>query len=377
MKSNFKPLRLIWKILRPVAVFLAAFILVMGLLSFVGNKIKDRWISPVDLHDNAEIAFTVESGDSLSKVSRKLEAQKLIRSSSFFKYYADFLGFSQKIQPGEYKLKKSMTVREIAEAVTAGDGNPIVRKITIIPGWNVEDIANYLVKQKVLKSGDLFLSMAKTAKSFSSYYYVDDIIKSGTLSSRKYALEGYLTPETYEIYSGASEEDIIKKLLAQNEAVFNEQLQQRAQELEMSLDQVLTLASLIEKEAKKQDFANVSAVFHNRLRKNMPLGSDVTIKYQLGIRRMVLTKQDLALDSPFNSYKNKGLPPGPICSPSPQAIIAALYPNEEFIQNEMLYFCSKNPDTGELHFSRSLKEHNQAVKVYSPLWQAFDEKNNK
>lgn len=142
----------------------------------------------------------------------------------------------------------------------------------------------------------------------------------------------------------------------------------------MTMDQVLSLASLIEKEAKTADFKHVSAIFHNRLKQNMALGSDVTVKYVLGTRRMVLTREDLAVNSPYNTYLRKGLPIGPICAPSPAAVEAALYPDEDFIAQGYLYFCSKNPDTGELHFSKTLQEHEQAVRIYAPLWAAFDQK---
>ena len=131
---------------------------------------------------------------------------------------------------------------------------------------------------------------------------------------------------------------------------------------------------LIEKEAKQADFARVSAVFHNRLKINMALGSDVTIKYVTGTERMSLNNSDLSVDSPYNTYRNKGLPPGPICNPSAAAIEAALYPDETFTAQNYLYFCSKDPATGELYFSRTLEEHEAAVKIYAPLWQAYDEK---
>ena len=144
----------------------------------------------------------------------------------------------------------------------------------------------------------------------------------------------------------------------------------------MSMDQVITLASLIEKEGKTADFAKVSAVFHGRLRQNMALGSDVTIKYVSGTTRMALTREDLGLDSPYNTYTHKGLPPGPICSPSPAAIQAALHPDEQFLQEGFLYFCSKAPNTGELHFSKTLAEHEYAVSVYAPLWAAYDKRTN-
>ena len=142
----------------------------------------------------------------------------------------------------------------------------------------------------------------------------------------------------------------------------------------MTMDQVITLASMIEKEAKQADFARVSAVFHNRLRSGMTLGSDVTVKYATGTTRMSLTNSDLAVDSPYNTYRRAGLPLGPICNPSAQAIRAALYPDEDFVAQNYLYFCSKDPDTGELYFSRTLEEHEAAVRIYAPLWQAYDER---
>lgn len=366
----------LWKILRSVFMFFCALLLLYGILSFAVSSIKEKWVNPVDVSDNREVSFVVNSGDSLSRVSNNLEKQKLIRSSSFFKYFADFKGFGQKIQAGEYNLKRSMTLDEILESLSSGDGKPIVRDITVIPGWTIEDIANYLVKEGVIDSSDTFLSLCKGGEKFNAYYYVHDVLSSPDKHLRKYALEGYLAPDTYEIYTNASEEDIIKKLVSQTEAVYPADYHERAEELKMSMDDIFTLASLIEKEAKTADFARVSAVFHNRLKQNINLGSDVTIKYVLGTKRMVLSNEDINIDSPYNSYKHKGLPPGPICNPSANAIRAALYPDEQFLKDNMLYFCSKNPDTGELHFSKTLKEHEQAVKIYLPLWQAFDDKNN-
>ena len=140
----------------------------------------------------------------------------------------------------------------------------------------------------------------------------------------------------------------------------------------MTMDQVFSLASMIEKEAKKADFARVSAVFHNRLKEKMTLGSDVTIKYVSGSQKMVLTAQDLSVDSPYNTYQRMGLPIGPICNPSMDAVIAALYPDEQYVAQKYLYFCSKDPDSGELHFSCTLKEHEAAVAMYRPLWEEYD-----
>ena len=113
-------------------------------------------------------------------------------------------------------------------------------------------------------------------------------------------------------------------------------------------------------------------MFHNRLKKGMKLESDVTIHYITGVKKMNLSSTDVAVDSPYNTYKNKGLPPGPICSPSAAAIRAALYPDETYLAEGYLYFCAKDPSSGELYFSRTLKEHEQAVAIYAPLWEAWD-----
>ena len=237
----------------------------------------------------------------------------------------------------------------------------------------MEDIANYLVEHKILKSADEFLSLCKTGEAYSGYYFIEDMLGKGDSDQRLYALEGYLSPNTYEIYTDATAEDIVRKLLSQTERVFPADAQDRAHQLGYTMDEMLTLASLIEKEAKKDDFTRVSAVFHNRLRQKVKLGSDVTIHYVTGVRKMALTANDLALDSPYNTYLYAGLPLGPICAPSPEAINAALYPDETFVAENYLYFCSKDPESGELYFSRTLAEHEQAVAIYSPLWKAYDE----
>lgn len=364
----------LWHFLRPFLILLTSALIVAGILSYGWRVISRSYVDPVAPEDDREVSFVVSAGDSLSRVASNLQAQNIIRNRSVFKYYADFMGFGQKIQSGEYTLKRSMTIGAIADILTEGDGKPIVRNITVIPGWTVEDIAAYLVKEKVLKSPEAFLARCKAGGDYSAYYYVSDVLSSGSVGLRRYALEGYLAANTYEVYMTATEDDIIRKLLSQTEALYKEPYHQRAQEIGMSMDQALTLASLIEKEAKTADFKRVSAIFHNRLKQKIALGSDVTIKYALGIRRMVLTAEDLRINSPFNSYTHKGLPPGPICAPSPAALEAALYPDQEFLSQGYLYFCSKNPDTGELHFSKTLAEHEQAVKIYAPLWEAFDQK---
>ena len=362
----------LWSALRPLLLALCVVIVVAGVVMGAWNWVNRSFLAPVDAEDTSEITFVVSSGSSLTRVANNLEEAGLIHNRTVFKYVADFLGYGQKIQSGEYKVNRSMDMRQIMELLTTGDGNPITRNITIIPGWTVRDIAAYLKEQGAIDDENAFLEMCRTGQNFSAYYYVADVLSSPNAFSRLFALEGYLAPDTYEVYTNATPEDIIKKLLSQTEAVFKTEYHDRAEQLGMTMDQIITMASMIEKEAKNADFAKVSAVFHGRLQRNMTLGSDVTVKYATGVKRMALSSADLAVNSPYNTYLYSGLPLGPICSPSAAAIQAALYPDEQFMAEGYLYFCSKDPNTGELHFSRTLEEHELAVSIYAPLWQAFD-----
>ena len=363
---------ILWKIARPLIIFVGAIVIIVGLSSMGINAVNNNFLDAVDPLDARIVEFEIESGDSLTRVSNNLEKIGLIKNRSAFKYYCDFAGLGQKIQAGDYELNKQMNMFEVAQLLTTGDGQPTVTDITIVPGMTVETIAKYLVEKDIFKSENEFLEICKTAKGVSDYYFLKDVLNSPDLAQRKYALEGYLAPNTYEVYYSSEPRDIAKKLLSQTDKVYNVEYQSRATELGYTMDDIVNIAALIEKEAKKNDFAKVSAIFHNRLKMGMPLQSDVTIHYVTGERRMALRKSDLQVQSPYNTYLHKGLPVGPICNPSPEAIYAALYPDEGYVIEKYLYFCSKNPDTGELYFSKTLDEHERAVDIYAPLWEAYD-----
>lgn len=363
----------LWNILRPLLVGLGAVIVVIGLVYSGWNALYESFLAPVNIENSTDVAFEVESGQSLTRVANNLEAAGLIRNRTVFKYYCDFAGMGQKIQAGNYFLQPSMTMQEIADQLTRGDGNPLVRNITMIPGWTLEDFAARLVEDEVLESSDEFLALCRSGSQFSDFYYVADVLATPNATQRKYLLEGYLAPNTYEIYTSASAEDIIRKLLSQTERAFPADYQDYAAGLGYTMDEILTLASMIEKEAKSSDFAKVSAVFHNRLKQGMKLQSDVTIHYVTGVRKMSLDNTDLGTHSLYNTYENAGLPLGPICAPSVDAINAALYPDETYVAENYLYFCAKDPESGELYFSKTLQEHEQAVAIYAPLWKEYDQ----
>lgn len=362
----------LWRLLRPALVIVAALILIAGIALTGFNKLGEMFFFPIDEGDAAPVPFVVESGSSLTTVTDKLEKEGLIRNRTVLKYLMDFQGLSQKVQAGEYTLTRAMTLGEIINQLTTGDGNPLTRTITIIPGWRIDDIADYLVKNGVAQSREQFFDLCNDYELFGKYHYIDEVINTPNWSNRLYLLEGYLSPDTYEIFTTATLENVVQKLVSQTEVAFGAKGYERAEELGMTMDQVITLASIIEKEGKKADFAKVSAVFHNRLNSDMRLESDPTVKYPTRSEKMALTNAELETASPYNTYRNKGLPLGPICSPSRDAIMAALYPDEQFIAEKYLFFCSTSPEEGTLVFSKTLAEHNAQAAIYRPLWEKYD-----
>ena len=374
----------LWHILRPVLVGLTVLVLAAGICLTIWNKLYGEFAAPVDSEDPVSVEFEITSGESLNRVAANLEEAGLIRSKSIFKYYCDFAGMSQKLQIGTYTLRTDMNIAEIADRLTMGDGNPLVRNITLIPGESVEEFAAKLVRNGVLEDADTFLSLCRNEEKFTDYLFIAEIrennqLLSGLKSSQRvngqgtYVLEGYLAPNTYEVYVTATEEEIIRRMLSQTGIELTEERLELANDLGLTAHQVLTLASLIEKEAKKEDFARVSAVFHNRLAAGMKLESDVTIHYITGIRRMALKQEDLNTKSLYNTYLNRGLPLGPVCNPSPDAIDAALNPDPVMLSEKYLYFCAKEPETGVLDFSKTLEEHQRKVAAYAESWRKYDE----
>lgn len=385
----------IWRAIRPLLIGALSLTIIAGMLLSGWNYINAKFFMPADVNDSTQQVFEIESGSSLTAISRKLEEQGLIRSKTVFKYMVDFQGLSGRIKAGAYNLSRDMTMGEIVNELTSGSA-PTERTITIIEGWTCENIAQYLVEQGALKSTDEFLALCNDMDKFGSYYVVNElagIVSENDLNARKYALEGYLAPDTYNIYLNESAEGIVRRLLNQSEKVISdiyELMEQKKANMidsedpdattddvdlpgvDLNQDQLYILASIIEKEAKPEDFAKVSAVFHNRLREDMALESCATVQYVLGTTRLALTNSDTSVESPYNTYINDGLPAGPICNPSKAALYAAAFPDEEYLNEEYLFFCSKDPTSGELHFSKTYEEHQKAVEQYRPLWIEYD-----
>lgn len=368
--------KIVWQIFRPLTIFLCACVLVIGVLASAWTYVFENYIMPPDPEDTTTVEFVVERGSSVSSIARQLKEADLVRNKGVFQYLSEFIGKGHQLKAGTYELSRSMTITEIIDILSAGDGGSEVMKFTIVEGLTVEGIAQSLVEQKVFASVDRFLELCRTGEGIAEKYDFIQAVVDVQDEGRTYVLEGYLYPDTYEIYVGSSEEAVIGKMLDRMNVIYGVTYRNRAEELGMDMDEVITLASIIEKEGLRSSFSKVSAVFHNRLDQGMALGSDVTVQYALGIKRLVLTQSELDAESAYNTYIHKGLPVGAICNPGDSAIEAALYPDGDYLEEGYLYFALTDPETGELAFTKTLEEHNEVVEQYRPLWEAYDQKNS-
>lgn len=362
-----------WQILRPFAAGLLSVLLVVLTVIGVLRYVLSHFVYPVNAEDNTPIEVVIPSGSSASKIASLLynargqDEQGLIVSTASFKVYVDFTGKANALKAGTYVLSRNMTIPEIVNILCAGNETRRVTRFTIPEGYTVAEVAQSLFEAGILETQDDFLALCTDGTLLSSPYM--EPLTNG--ADRRFALEGYLFPDTYEVYEDAAAADILKKMLNRFSVVFTEEDANRAQELNMTVDQVITLASMIEKEAAAdEDFARVSAVFHNRLYRGMAMESCATLSYALGVRKFTFTQEELATVSPYNTYKNKGLPVGPICNPGRAAIDAALYPEETYLSEGYLYFCNMDPKTtNRLVFSKTYEEHQSNVALYSPAWE--------
>ena len=381
----------LWRVLRPVTVFFCAVLIVIGLVTMGWNSVYEAFLMPVDPENTQTVRFTIESGDSISEIGENLEKAQLLRNRTVFRYLVQFLGVTDKISYGTFDLSPSMDVNAIIDELSSGSQNA-ERTITIIPGWTVEDIADYLYAEGAIQSREEFLNLCRDAAPFAEMSYPIKLAQDmGTLSGRKYQLEGYLAPDTYRVFRNASAQQIVSTLVEQTNTVIDEVYYAdtiqyevdpetgeyrevvRYRNDDLTLDEIIILASMIEKEAAStEDYARVSAVFTNRMNAGMRLESDPTATYLLGVDKLALSDEETSAVNNYNTYVTDGLPVGPICNPSAAAMEAALYPDVEYVDEGYLYFCAKEPTSGELAFARTLEEHEANVAKYRPLWEEYD-----
>lgn len=289
--------------------------------------------------------FNVPEGVTLRWIANNLEEQGFIRSSTLFLIAGKFMVSEKEIMAGEYVFPPNINLFDILLFFKYGKVN--YRKIMVQPGYSIEKIASLLESEGLIEAG-----------KFKELTRDRELIDLTAVDAPD--LEGFLYPDTYYFFKGSNPKKMVKKMVLRYKEAFTPDLEERALKLKMSVKDVITLASLIEKEAVSDgDRPLISAVFHNRLKKNMPLQSDPTVIYALGSGfDGDLKREHLSFKSSYNTYVKRGLPPGPIGSPGVASIRAALYPaNVDYI-----YFVSKNDGTHQ--FSKTLAEHNRAVDVY-------------
>ena len=286
----------------------------------------------------------ISEGATFLQAATLLEREQLIRSRSAFVRLGKSQEADRKIQPGEYELNGAMSSADILSKLLAG--RVLLHTVTIPEGYTVNQIADVLEEQQITNGAE-FLRLASD-KSFMK-----------ALGIAAETVEGYLFPDTYRFARGTPAKDVVRTMVDQLGRVMTEEWQARAKDMNLTIHQVLTLASVIEKETGSGDERpHISSVFHNRLKKRIPLQSDPTVIYGLPNFDGNLRKKDLSHASPYNTYRWAGLPPGPIASPGAESIRAALYP----ATSTYLYFVSRNDGTH--HFSATLTEHNRAVEKY-------------
>ncbi len=365
----------VWSIVRVPIILAASVLIVYTLVSKVGTKLVDKYIMPVDKNDPTPVVVTIAPGSGASEIAKVLyEAcgegkEGLISNKAIFKVYVDFIGKSSRLQAGTYVLSKNMSIPDIVDTICRGMPPREVRKLQVTEGMTIEAMAQKLVADGILSSPDRFLELCKTGAAFvNDHPFIKDIPDDET-GERKYKLEGFLFPATYEVFVDATEETIIDKMLSRFGQIWGPIYTARARTLGLSMYEVVTLASTIEKEARlKEDFGKVSAVFKNRMARDMMLESDATIEYVLKTGSIKLTEEQLATPSGYNTHINKGLPIGPVSNPGDAALNAVLFPNEEFMQDGYLYFCLTDPNIGALVYAKTPEEHAANVAKYSPLW---------
>ncbi len=303
--------------------------------------------------------ITIQSGQSVEQIAKLLEENKIIRSPFWFKFFVWRKGVGERLQAGKYQLTSAMPIPEIIDILAAGKVVNEEKTITIIEGWTLEEIAQYLKKGGHISSQEEKRLLAARVGEWPFSFAKPDFFSSAPASA---SLEGYLFPDTYRLAPNATLEDILQKMFNNFSAKLSPQMRADIQKSGYTLHQIITLASIVEKEVRNpQEMKVVAGILHKRLKMGMKLEVDSTVNYLTKKKTPSASWQDLQIDSPYNTYKYYGLPPGPIASPGLAAIQAAIYPQE----SPYLFYLNRQ-DTGETIFSRTYQEHLRNKRLYWP-----------
>ena len=346
-----KETSIIKKIMKYFMIALLVIVLVGGF--FTWNYIKGE-TQPVDTAQTELVSFEIEQGASVKDVSKALQDEGIIRNSKLFNFYLKFKNVSG-FKSGLYHVSKSMTLDEIiAELSGQGkDKDQNATKVLIREGEQLTEIAKEVEKSTKYSAEDF---MAKVQDEDFLRYLVQKFPKLLTQSYNgyqvKYVLEGYLYPATYDMNDSKTLQMLITEMVAKTDEVMSKYYD-KILASDYTLQEIMAMASLIEKEGTKlEDRKKISSVFHNRIKDNMMLQTDVSVQHALGEHKEALSLEDLEVDSPYNLYKNYGVGPGPYNSPSEDAIVAAMEPAD----TEYLYFLA-DIHTKEIYYAKTYEEH--------------------
>ncbi len=314
---------------------------------------------PPRLYSEEQIVFNIEKGQGLREISANLKKAGIIKSEVLANLFVLVRGVQGKLQAGKYILTTSMNIPEIINKLSTGD--TVKEEITIIEGWTLRDIAWYFENKGMFAAEELFEVAGFPAIDYSKTFELpqprdfSDEFEFLREKSEKVGLEGYLFPDTYEITPEATIEDVLRKMLQNFDEKITPELREEIERKGKTLFEVITMASILEKEVKTNEDRQITAgILWKRLRMGWPLQADATLTYLTGKGSLNLTKDDLKIDSPYNTYKYYGLPLGPICNPGLESIGAVIYYEEN-----SYWFYLTTPE-GETIFSETLEEHNIA-----------------
>jgi len=331
------------------------FLLSLGILLLISISLLSWFLFvPFSKTASTKVVF-IKKGTPLRKVSEVLEEEGIVRNKYFFVFLATILGKKAKIKAGEYEFHTPVLPLDVLSALAKGQ---VKRHLVTIPeGFTVAQIAQALENLNLVEKNGFLQKTSSQAL----------INALGLSQLAGPTLEGYLFPDTYHLFRDMDPDEVIQMMVHQFRKVFGPEFAHAASELGISERDVVILASIIEKETSlPQEKPLISAVFHNRLRKKIPLQSDPTVIYGIKNFNGNLTKEDLMRSTPYNTYLIAGLPPAPICNPGKDSLLAAVHPAPV----SFLYFVSRND--GSHYFSSDIEEHNRAVWKY----QKYPRKNN-
>jgi len=344
--------KIVRKIVMTISIIMLIFIVLIG---GGGYLYIQSALKPIDSTSKKQKTVEIPLGSSVTGIAEKLEANGIIKNAKVFKYYVK-LKNEGGFMAGDYQLSPSMDVPEIVSRLKTGKVLAKASfKITVPEGQQLKEIAAIMAKATNQKEDDVFnkLNDKEFIKTLMAKY--PDILTDEIMHSTvKYPLEGYLYPATYPFYKpNPSVEEMVTAMLDKTRNVLSDYTEE-SDKKKLSIHQLLTMSSLVEEEAtKKADRKMIASVFYNRMKKGMPLQTDPTVLYAQGKHKDKVLYEDLEVDSPYNTYKNTGLPPGPISNAGKMSIEAALEPAE----TDFYYFLATAD--GDVIFTKTLDEHNQ------------------